>query len=116
AFIRDLPGTPVSVQYDATADEIAALEAISGRRIVGPQSIDQKQELDRACALLWALDAVVTAPTAVSWLAAGAGVPTYKILYDTSWTALGQTHEPFAPSCRCVMPKSRGDWADAFAQ
>jgi len=59
---------------------------------------------------------VVSAPTAVSWLAAGAGVKTLKILYDTSWTALGQDHEPFAPSCICVTPKSRGDWADAFAQ
>ena len=42
---------------------------------------------------------VVSAPTAVSWLAAGVGTPTYKVLYDTSWTALGQTYEPFAPAC-----------------
>jgi tetratricopeptide (TPR) repeat protein len=115
-FLRLVPGTPVSVQYDATPDEIAALEAISGRRIVVPQGIDQKQELDRACALLAALDAVVTAPTAVSWLAAGAGVPTFKILYDTSWTALGESHEPFAPSCVCVMPTQRGDWSDTFTR
>jgi len=116
AFLRDLPGTPVSVQYDATPEEIAALEAISGRKLIVPQGIDQKQELDRACALLSALDAVVTAPTAVSWLAAGAGVPTFKILYDTSWTALGETYEPFAPSCVCVMPQTRGDWADTFSK
>jgi len=116
AFLRDLPGTPVCVQYDATADEIAALEAISGRKIVVPDGISQKQELDRACALLSALEAVVSAPTAVSWLAAGAGVPTFKILYDTSWTALGQAYEPFAPSCVCVMPQHRGDWTDTFAK
>jgi tetratricopeptide (TPR) repeat protein len=115
-FLRDLPGTPVCVQYDAAPDEIAALEAMSGRTIVVPHGIDQKQELDRACALLAALDAVVAAPTAVSWLAAGAGVPTFKILYDTSWTALGETYEPFAPSCVCVMPDVRGDWADTLAK
>jgi tetratricopeptide (TPR) repeat protein len=114
AFIRDLPGTPVSVQYDATAEEIAALEAISGRTIMVPQGIDQKQELDRACALMAALDVVVTAPTAVAWIAAGVGTLTLKMLYDTSWTALGQDHEPFAPSCLCVMPHLRGDWADTF--
>jgi len=117
-FLRDLPGsladTLVCVQYDATPDEIAALEAISGRTIIVPDGIDQKQDLDRACALLSALDAVVTAPTAVSWLSAGAGVPTFKMLYDTSWTALGEVHEPFAPSCHCVMPQRRGDWADTF--
>jgi tetratricopeptide (TPR) repeat protein len=116
AFLREMPGTPVCVQYDAMADEIATLEAMSGRRMVVPQGIDQKLELDRACALLAALKAVVTAPTAVSWLAAGAGVPTFKILYDTSWTALGASYEPFAPSCACVMPDSRGDWAQTFAK
>jgi Flp pilus assembly protein TadD len=116
AFIRILNATPVCVQYDATPDEIAALEAMSGRKILVPEGIDQKQELDRACALLSALDAVVTAPTAVSWLSAGAGVPTFKILYDTSWTALGQPREPFAPSCVCVMPDVRGNWNDAFVK
>ncbi len=113
-FLRIMPGTPVCVQYDATADEIDALETMSGRTILVPKGIDQKQEMDRACALLSALDAVVTAPTAVSWLSAGAGIPTFKVLYDTSWTALGQTHEPFAPACTCVMPDVRGNWTDTL--
>jgi hypothetical protein len=39
-----------------------------------------------------------------------------KILYDTSWTGFGETFEPFAPSCRLVMPQIRGDWANAFAK
>jgi Flp pilus assembly protein TadD len=116
AALRDMPGTLVSVQYDATQEEVAELEALSGRTIVVPQGIDQKNELDRAAALMAALDAVVTAPTAVSWLAAAVGTRTFKILYDTSWTALGQAYEPFAPSCVCVMPRARGDWADVFAQ
>jgi Flp pilus assembly protein TadD len=116
AFLRDLPGTPVCAQYDAQSEEIAALEQMSGRKIAVPEGIDQKNELDRACAMLSALEAVVSAPTAVSWLAAGTGVKTLKILYDTSWTALGRAHEPFAPSCVCVMPSTRGDWADAFAR
>jgi tetratricopeptide (TPR) repeat protein len=113
-FARAWPGAIVSVQYDATADEIAQLEALSGRRIVVPEGIDQKDELDRACALLRALDAVVSAPTAVSWLASGAGVPTFKVLHDTSWTSFGRAYEPFAPSCRCVG--ANGDWASCFAK
>jgi len=115
-FLRDLPGLIVSVQYDATAEEIATLESLSGRPIFVPTGIDQKHELDRACALVSALDAIVSAPTAVSWLAAGVGVATYKVLYDTSWTAFGETYEPFGPSCRCVMPDVAGDWKDAFAK
>ena len=79
--------------------------AMSGRTIFVPPALDQKNELDRTVGMLSSLDAVVSAPTAVSWLAAGAGVDTYKILYDTSWTSFGQAYEPFAPSCRCMMPK-----------
>jgi tetratricopeptide (TPR) repeat protein len=115
-FLRALPGTPVSVQYDAAPEEIAELEKRSGRKILIPPNLDQKNELDRTAAMLSALDAAVSAPTAVSWLAAGCGVLTLKILYDTSWTSFGESHEPFAPSCLCVMPAARGDWADGFAK
>jgi tetratricopeptide (TPR) repeat protein len=115
-FLREWNGTAVCAQYDATQDEIAELERLSGRSILVPQGIDQKNELDRACAMLSALDAVVSAPTAVSWLSSAAGVATYKILYDDSWTSFGEDFEPFAPACTCIMPETRGDWADGFAQ
>jgi tetratricopeptide (TPR) repeat protein len=115
-FLRDLNGEIVCVQYDATTEEIAELERLSGRAILVPPDLDQKQELDRSCAMLSALDAVVSAPTAVSWLAAGAGTPTLKVLYDTSWTAFGRNYEPFAPACRAMMPDAPGDWPSAFAK
>ncbi|HEY8947757.1 MAG TPA: tetratricopeptide repeat protein, partial [Rhizomicrobium sp.] len=88
-FLRDMPGTPVCVQYDAKQHEIDMLGEISGKTVVVPDGIDQKNELDRACALISALDAVVSAPTAVCWLSAGAGVPTYKIQRDAAWTSFG---------------------------
>lgn len=115
-FLRNVTRPIISVQYDATPEEIAQLEHASGRKILVPQGIDQKHELDRAAGLMAALSLVVSAPTAVSWLAAGVGTPTCKVLYDTSWTALGQTYEPFAPACQCIMPAVRGDWTDVFAQ
>lgn len=115
-FLREYPGSVVCAQYDATAEEIVQLESLSGKKIVVPEGIDQKNELDRACALMSTLDAVVSAPTAVSWLAAAAGVQTFKILYDTSWTSFGEAYEPFGPACVCVMPKQRGDWKDGFTQ
>jgi Flp pilus assembly protein TadD len=116
AFIRDIPGTPVCVQYDATPEEIGLLGELSGKTVVVPGGIDQKQELDRACALLCALDAVVSAPTAVCWLSAGTGVPTFKILRDAAWTSFGRDHEPFAPAARCIVPDVAGGWADGFAK
>jgi hypothetical protein len=115
-FLRDLPGVIVSCQYDASPEEIAALEQISGRPIFVPPFLDQKNELDRTAAMLAELDVLVSAPTAVSWLGAGVGTPTLKLLYDVSWTAFGQSYEPLGPSCQCVMPESRGDWANVFAQ
>lgn len=115
-FLQTVTRPIVCVQYDATPDEVAALEQVSGKKILMPQGIDQKNELDRACALMTALDVVVSAPTAVAWLAAGAGTRTCKLLYSNSWTALGQDREPFAPACRCVMPGRHGDWADVFGQ
>jgi tetratricopeptide (TPR) repeat protein len=115
-FIRDLPGVLVCAQYDAGAEEIAELERLSGRSIFVPPELDQKNELDRTCAMLAALDVLVSAPTAVSWLGAATGVATLKILYDTSWTGFGESFEPFAPSCQLVMPQSRGDWSNAFSK
>lgn len=109
-------GRIVCAQYGAAIEEIAELEKISGRTIFVPPGLDQKLELDRACAFLSAFDAVVSAPTAVSWLAAGTGVPTYKILYDTSWTAFGSDREPFAPACRVMMPDAPGRWSSVFAK
>jgi tetratricopeptide (TPR) repeat protein len=115
AFIARLPGTVVSVQYDADEDEVEALAEMAQRAIV-MLPLDQKNELDRTAAMLASLDAVVSAPTAVSWLAGGVGVDTYKVLYDTSWTSFAQAYEPFAPACELVMPQSRGDWRATFAK
>jgi tetratricopeptide (TPR) repeat protein len=116
AFIRECPAIPVSLQYDVQPSELETLQRLSGRGILVPPHLDQKQEIDRTAAMIVTLDAVVSAPTAVSWMAAGLGVPTFKILYNNSWTSFGESHEPFAPSCHCMMPKTSGDWDDAFAQ
>jgi hypothetical protein len=66
--------------------------------------------------MLSALDILVSAPTAVAWLGAAAGVKTLKMLYDRCWTSFGRACEPLAPSCDCIMPRQRGDWGDVFSQ
>jgi tetratricopeptide (TPR) repeat protein len=115
-FLKATDGTFVCAQYGATDEEIAALQDMSGRKILVPEKLNQKNELDRTCAMLAALDVVISAPTAVSWLAAGAGVPTLKLLTAPVWTAIGQSYEPFAPSCQCLSAARIGDWADVFCQ
>jgi len=115
-FIRSCPGTPVSLQYDVRTEELDALQRLSGRRLVLPPKLDQKQEIDRSAAMIASLDAVASAPTSVSWIAAALGVPTFKLLYNNSWTSFGTDYEPFAPTCRCMMPTRCGDWRETFAQ
>jgi WD40 repeat protein len=114
AFTRD--GTLVSLQYDASPEEVATLKKLSGREILLPPFLDQRNEIDRTAAVIASLDAVVSAPTSVSWIAAGLGIPTFKLLYNNSWTSFGADHEPFAPQCRLIAPAICGDWSDTFAK
>jgi hypothetical protein len=116
SFLRQNDATFVCAQYGVMDEEIAALEQMSGRKILVPENLDQKNDLDRTCAMLSALDVLVSAPTAVSWLAAGAGVRTLKVLFNHSWTAMGRVYEPFAPACECIIPADKGNWADIFRQ
>jgi Flp pilus assembly protein TadD len=116
AFLRDTDATFVCVQYDARSDEIAELERLSGKTIIVPAGIDQKNELDRAAALMSALSLVISAPTAVACLSAAVGTRTLKLLYGQSWTAMGRDYEPFLPSCQCVNSRQQGDWAGVFHQ
>ena len=66
--------------------------------------------------MLSALGVPLSAPTAVSWLGAATGTRSIKILYDTSWTAFAQDHEPFAPNCVLAMPQNRSEWSKTFAR
>ncbi len=115
-LMRVTAGEFICLQYDAQNDEIAALQELSGRRLHVPAGIDQKQELDRTTALLSCLEVMVSAPTAVSWMAAACGVRTFKPLYDTSWTSFGTDYEPFAPAARLIGPETPGDWSGCFAK
>jgi len=116
AFLRETDAPIVCVQYDARPEEIAELEALSGKTIIVPAGIDQKHELDRAASLMAALSLVISAPTAVACLSAAVGTRTLKLLYGPSWTAMGRDYEPFLPSCQCVTPRRNGDWAEVFSQ
>lgn len=115
-FIGKLEAEPVVAQYGADTAEIATLEALSGRTLIVPPDLDQKNEIDRTVAMLSVLDAVVSAPTAVASMAGAAGVPTYKALHFRSWMSLGAKREPFMPAVTCVMPPHAGQWRHVFEQ
>ena len=105
-FLRDLPGALVSCQYDATAEEIAALEAQSGRKIFVPPALDQKNELDRTAAMLSALDCWSAPPPPCPGWAPASGVKTFKFFTISAGPRSARAYEPFAPTCMLVMPQT----------
>lgn len=115
-FIGKLDATPVVAQYGAEPDEIATLEALSGRTLAVPPGLDQKTEIDRTAAMLSTLDAVVSAPTAVASISGALGVPTLKALHYRSWTSLGADREPLMPAVLCLTPPQAGQWRHVLEQ
>lgn len=113
-FAGKLDATFVVAQYGAELSEIRAIEELSGKTLIMPPELDQKNELDRTTAMLSVLDAVVSAPTAVAAMAGALGVPTYKALHYRSWTSLGADREPFMPAVACVTPDHAGQWRIVF--
>jgi len=113
-------GPVVALQYDAQDSELEALRTLSGGDILVPEGLDQRSDIDGACALISALDRVVGAPISVTTQAAALGVPTAKLVWDKAWNALGREIDPFAPSCRILSPRtvgaSPGDWGAVFSQ
>jgi cytochrome c-type biogenesis protein CcmH/NrfG len=107
-FIGKVDAAVVAAQYGIEEGEIATLEALSGRTLHIPPSLNQKDELDRTAAMLSSMDAVVSS------ISGGLGVPTYKVLHLVSWTAMGADREPFMPSVLCVRPDYAGQWRQVF--
>lgn len=116
SFARQFDAEFVCIQYGAEDAEIAAFEAISGVRLAVPPHLDQKNALDDTAALIEGLDGAVCVANAVAWMAAGLGVPTFKIQLHRSWTAGGAEVEPMAPKCRTIRPPPGFGFEAAFGE
>lgn len=114
SFARRTDAEFVCIQYGAEPAEIAAFEAMSGVRLHVPPDLDQKNALDETAAMIAGLDGAVCVANAVAWMAAGLGVPTFKIQLHRSWTAGGADMEPMAPVCRTVRPDDGQGFEAAF--
>src|SRR3546814_13352640 len=95
----------VSLQYDECRDELAAFRMRTGIEVWRPEDLDQMNDLDRAAALIYALDAVVSAPTAVCMAAAALGVATLRVAPSTC--LIGRSRDPFFPTMRPPPPWCR---------
>lgn len=95
----------VSLQYDDCRAELDALRRRTGIELWVPEGLDQTDDLDGTAALIAALDAVVSAPTAVCMCAAALGILTLRIAHSTY--AIGRTHDHFFPTMHPMSPWGR---------
>ena len=79
----------INLQYGDCEAEIKEVEASFGINIIRWNDIDLKNDLDKVFALISCLDAVVSAPTAVSTLSGSLGIPTMLVSKCIPWDALG---------------------------
>jgi tetratricopeptide (TPR) repeat protein len=106
----------VSLQYDANAEEIAALARTTGGRLQHWQ--EAINDYDETAALLCALDRVVSVCTAVVHLAGALGRPVLVLApYSPEWR-YGLTAErmPWYPSVRVLRQPERHAWAPLVAR
>ncbi len=97
--LLETPGiTWINLQYDDCEAELTAIESQWGRRIHRWADVDLRNDLESVVGLLANLDAVVTAPTAVSSLAGAVGCPTWQVDSGSDWTVFGGSRSPWFPS------------------
>jgi hypothetical protein len=111
AGVLRLPDTRwVSLQYDATPEEVAALAATTGTAVHHwPDAID---EYDETAALLCALDLTVSVCTAVIHLGGALGRPVWVMApYSPEWRyGLYWDRMPWYPSVRVLRQAAPGAW------
>jgi hypothetical protein len=88
----------VCLQYDECSAELAAARDRFGTALHVFPEVDLFNDIDEAAALTRACDLVISAPTAVSLLAAGLGVPTWQLTYGPNWQTHGTGRNPWLPA------------------
>jgi hypothetical protein len=107
----------INLQYDHCEAELTTAEAAFDVEIRRWPKEDLKNDLESVVGLLWNLDWVITAPTAVSALAGAAGRPTIELDNGGDWTAHGEDTSPWFPTVRHLRrPYGSADWGPVIHQ
>ena len=112
-----VPGVQfVSVQYDECRAELDAAQSATGVEIHQFPEVDMYNDLDGTAALLCALDLVISAPTAVSVLAAALGVATWQLNYLADWQCHGGIGNPWYRTMRQFVRQWDQRWERALSE
>ena len=101
----------VCLQYDECQRELDDARASFGVSLHYFREVDMFNDLAETAALMQALDLVVSAPTAVSVLAAACGVPTWVLTYGVDWQTHGTDRQPWYPVMRRFVRQPDQDWS-----
>jgi Flp pilus assembly protein TadD len=113
-----MPGVAfVNLQYRLKPGELEQIRAQHGVELIDFADLDQFSDLDGVCALIAALDGVVSVATAVCQFAGAVGVPTIGMYQAYPYTALSHPSRiPFQPSVRIAAPDTFADWPVTIAR
>jgi hypothetical protein len=110
-----IPGVEwVSLQYDESEAELVAWEQATGVRVHRWPGEDLKNDLESVVGLIACLDAVVTAPTAVSSFAGAVGVPTYQVDSGSDWTVGDGERSPWFKTLQLASKRPGEGWEAAI--
>lgn len=105
----------INLQYDECEADLSRIEGGRSIRIHRWAGEDLKDDLESVAGLVAALDAVVTAPTAVSSIAGAVGTRTWQIDSGSDWTAFGEDTNPWMPSLGLIRKgTSEAGWEGAM--
>lgn len=112
-----LPGVRlVNLQYDQCEAELAQATALFGTSVENFREVDMFDDIDETSALISQLDLVIAAPTLVSRLAAGVGVPTVLATTFFDWTQFDCEQDPWTPNMMRFRRRWNQSWAEVFGQ
>jgi tetratricopeptide (TPR) repeat protein len=117
--VLTLPGTKfVSLQFDAGAEELAALRADDGTRVSFQHWPEAHVDYDETAALVMALDQVLTVCCSIVHLAGALGKTAWVLTPDVpEWRYLAAGNSiPWYQSVRLLRQTRRGEWSDVIVR
>jgi tetratricopeptide (TPR) repeat protein len=106
----------INLQYDQCSAELDEAGQRFGVPLHAFTEIDMYNDLNEAAALIKALDLVISAPTAVSVIAAAQGVNTWVMSYGISWEVHGTDHCPWFPTLHYFTRRWNQAWDETIEQ